>query len=70
MEIAVIGYFTKGNKIIVSYDTINKKYIVDEEYRDRDLGIKMGFSYSVKSRKKVRESLERFKKDFSKSVVK
>ena len=64
MNIMMIGYIIGDNKITVSYD--NKKFLVEEEYRDRDIGIKMGFSYSVKSKEEVRESLERFKKSFNK----
>ena len=64
MKIAGIGYIFGDNKITVSYDTVNKNFFVEEEYRDRDVGIKTGFNYSVKSRKEVRESLERFKKAF------
>ena len=60
----MIGYIIGDNKITVSYD--NKKFLVEEEYRDRDIGIKMGFSYSVKSKEEVRESLNRFKKSFNK----
>ena len=66
MKIAVIGYIIGSNSITVSYDAVNKKFIVEEEYRDRDVGIKMGFNYSVKSKVEVRESLERFKKSFNK----
>ena len=66
MKIAMIGYIIGDNKITVSYDAVNKKFIVEEEYRDRDIGIKMGFSYSVKSREEVSESLNRFKKSFNK----
>ena len=66
MKIAVIGYILGSNSITVSYDAVNKKFLVEEEYRDRDIGIKMGFSYSVKSREEVRESLNRFKKSFNK----
>ena len=61
-----VGYIFGANRITVSYDTVNKKFLVEEEYRDRDIGIKMGFSYSVKSKKEVRESLNRFKKSFNK----
>ena len=64
MNIMMIGYIIGDNKITVSYD--NKKFLVEEEYRDRDIGIKMGFSYSVKSKEEVRESLNRFKKSFNK----
>ena len=64
MKSTMIGYIIGDNKITVSYD--NKKFLVEEEYRDRDIGIKMGFSYSVKSKEEVRESLERFKKSFNK----
>lgn len=64
MNIMMIGYIIGDNKITVSYD--NKKFLVEEEYKDRDIGVKMGFSYSVKSREEVRESLERFKKSFNK----
>lgn len=64
MKIAVIGYILGSNSITVSYD--NKKFLVEEEYRDRDIGIKTGFSYSVKSKEEVRESLNRFKKSFNK----
>ena len=64
MKIAVIGYILGSNIITVSYD--NKKFLVEEEYKDRDIGIKMGFSYSVKSKEEVRESLNRFKKSFNK----
>lgn len=66
MKIAVIGYIFGSNSITVSYDAVNKKFLVEEEYNDRDIGIKMGFNYSVKSREEVRESLERFKKSFNK----
>ena len=64
--IIVIGYIFGSNSIIITYDETNKKFLVEEEYRDRDIGIKMGFSYSVKSREEVRESLNRFKKSFNK----
>lgn len=66
MKIAMIGYVIGYNSVTVSYDAVNKKFLVEEEYRDRDIGIKMGFSYSVKSKEEVRESLERFKKSFNK----
>ena len=66
MKSTMIGYIIGDNKITVSYDTVNKKFLVEEEYRDRDIGIKTGFSYSVKSKKEVRESLDRFKKSFNK----
>ena len=55
MIIACVGYIFGENKITVSYDTVNKKFL-----------IKTGFSYSVKSKEEVRESLDRFKKDFNK----
>ena len=66
MKIAVIGYILGSNRITVSYDETNKKFLVEEEYMDEDIGIKMGFNYSVKSKVEVRESLERFKKSFNK----
>lgn len=66
MNIMMIGYIIGDNKITVSYDAVNKKFIVEEEYRDRDIGVTMGFNYSVKSREEVRESLDRFKKSFNK----
>ena len=66
MKIAVIGYIIGSNSITVSYDTVNKKFLVEEKYKDRDIGITMGFNYSVKSKVEVRESLERFKKSFNK----
>lgn len=66
MKITMIGYIFSDNKITVSYDTVNKKFIVEESYEDKDVGIKTGFNYSVKSKEEVRESLERFKKSFSK----
>ncbi len=66
MKITVIGYTIGSNSITVSYDAVNKKFLVEEEYRDRDIGIKMGFNYSVKSKEEVRESLNRFKNSFSK----
>ena len=66
MKIAGIGYIFGDNKITVSYDTVNKMFVVEEEYRDRYIGIKTGFNYSVKSREEVRESLDRFKKSFNK----
>lgn len=62
----MISYTIGDNKITVSYDETNKKFIVEEEYRDKDIGVTMGFSYSVKSREEVRESLNRFKKSFNK----
>ena len=66
MKIAAIGYILGSNSITVSYDTVNKKFLVEEKYKDRDVGITMGFNYSVKSKVEVRESLERFKKSFNK----
>ena len=66
MNIMMIGYIFGDNKITVSYDTVNKKFLVEEKYKDRDIGVTMGFSYSVKSREEVRESLDRFKKSFNK----
>ena len=66
MKSTMIGYILGSNSITVSYDVVNKKFLVEEEYRDRDIGIKMGFSYSVKSKEEVRESLNRFKKSFNK----
>lgn len=66
MKSTMIGYILGSNSITVSYDVVNKKFLVEEEYRDRDIGVKMGFSYSVKSREEVRGSLERFKKSFNK----
>ena len=62
MKIAVIGY----NRITVSYNVVNKNFVVEEEYKDREVGIRTGFSYSVKSREEVRDVLERFKKSFNK----
>ena len=64
MKSTMIGYIIGDNKITVSYD--NKKFLVEEKYKDRDIGVTMGFSYSVKSKKEVRESLNRFKKSFNK----
>ena len=66
MKIAAIGYILGSNSITVSYDTVNKKFLVEEKYKDRDIGITMGINYSVKSKVEVRESLERFKKSFNK----
>ena len=66
MKSEMISYTIDSNSIIITYDETNKKFIVEEEYRDRDIGIKTGFSYSIKSKKEVRESLNRFKKSFNK----
>ena len=66
MKIAVIGYILGSNRITVSYDETNKKFLVEEEYMDEDIGIKMGFNYSVKSREEVQDVLEIFKKSFNK----
>lgn len=66
MKITMIGYIFGDNKITVSYDTVTKKFLVEEKYKDRDIGITMGFNYNVKSKVEVRESLERFKKSFNK----
>ena len=66
MNIMIIGYILGSNRISVSYDAANKKFLVEEEYRDRDIGVTMGFNYSVKSREEVRDSLNRFKKSFNK----
>ena len=63
MKIAVIGYIIGGNRITVSYDTVEKKFFIEEEYKD-DISV-IRFNYSVKSRKEVRKSLQRFKKDFA-----
>ena len=62
----MIGYIFGSNSIIITYDETNKKFLVEEEYRDEDIGIKMGFNYSVKSREEVQDVLERFKKSFNK----
>ena len=66
MKITMISYIIDSNSITVSYDTVNKKFLVEEKYKDRDIGITMGFNYSVKSREEVQDILERFKKSFSK----
>ena len=66
MNIAVIGYIFGENKITVSYDTENEIFIVDEVYRDRDIGIKIRFRSIVESKEEVRESIQRFKKSFNK----
>ena len=66
MKSEMISYTIGSNSIIITYDEINKKFLVEEEYRDRDIGIKMGFNYSVKSREEVQDVLERFKKSFNK----
>ena len=66
MKITMAGYIIGSNSIIITYDAVNKKFLVEEEYKDEDVGIKMGFNYSVKSREEVRESLDRFKKSFNK----
>ena len=66
MKSEMISYTIDSNSIIITYDETNKKFLVEEEYRDEDIGIKMGFSYSVKSREEVQDVLERFKKSFSK----
>lgn len=39
MKSTMIGYILGSNSITVSYDAVNKKFIVEEEYRDRDVGI-------------------------------
>ena len=66
MKSAVISYILGSNRVTVSYDEMNKEFLVEEEYRDEDIGIKMGFNYSVKSREEVQDILERFKKSFNK----
>lgn len=66
MKSEMISYTIDSNSIIITYDETNKKFLVEEEYRDEDIGIKMGFSYSVKSREEVQDVLERFKKSFNK----
>ena len=66
MKSEMISYTTGSNSIIITYDETNKKFLVEEEYRDEDIGIKMGFNYSVNSREEVQDVLERFKKSFSK----
>ena len=66
MKIAAIGYILGSNSITVSYDAVNKKFTVEEEYKDKDIGVTMGFNYSVKSREEVQDVLERFKKSFNK----
>ena len=66
MKITMIGYIFGDNKITVSYATVNKKFLVEEEYKDKDIGVTTGFNYSVKSREEVQDVLERFKKSFNK----
>ena len=66
MKSTMVGYILGSNSITVSYDAVNKKFLVEEEYKDKDVGVTMGFNYSVKSREEVRESLNRFKKSLNK----
>ena len=66
MKSEMISYTIDSNSIIITYDETNKKFLVEEEYRDEDIGITMGFNYSVKSREEVQDVLERFKKSFNK----
>lgn len=66
MKSTMIGYILGSNSITISYDETNKKFLVEEEYKDIDIGIKMGFNYSVKSREEVQDVLERFKNSFNK----
>lgn len=66
MKIALIGYIFGDNKLTVSYDTVDKKFIVSEEYKEKYFGIRTAISYSVESREEVKESVNRFKKDFNK----
>ena len=66
MNIMIIGYILGSNSIIITYEETNKKFLVEEKYKDKDIGVTMGFNYSVKSKVEVRESLERFKKSFRK----
>ena len=66
MKSEMISYTIDSNSIIITHDETNKKFLVEEEYRDEDIGIKMRFSYSVKSREEVQDVLERFKNSFSK----
>ena len=58
MNIMMIGYIIGDNKITVSYDAVNKKFLVEEDYKDRDIGVTMGFNYSVTSREEVQDVLE------------
>ena len=62
----MISYTIDSNSIIITYDETNKKFLVEEEYKDKDIGVTMGFNYSVKSREEVQDVLERFKKSFNK----
>ena len=66
MKSEMISYTIDSNSIIITYDETNKKFLVEEEYKDEDVGIKTGFSYSVKSKEEVQDVLERFKKSFNK----
>ena len=66
MKSEMISYTIDSNSIIITYDETNKKFLVEEKYKDRDIGITMGFNYSVKSREEVQDVLERFKKSFNK----
>ena len=36
MKIAGIGYIFGSNRFTVSYDTVNKKFFIEEEYKDVD----------------------------------
>ena len=65
-NIAVIGYFFGENRITVSYDTEYEVFIVDEVYRDSELGVTMRFNSIVNSREEVKETLNEFKKSFNK----
>ena len=66
MKSTMIGYILGSNSITVSYDTVNKNFLVEEKYKDRDIGITMGFNSSVKSKGEIKESLDRFIKSFNK----
>ena len=66
MKSEMISYTIDSNSIIITYDETNKKFLVEEEYKDKDIGVTTGFNYSVKSREEVQDVLERFKKSFNK----
>ena len=64
MKIACVGYIFSGNKITVSYDTVNKKYLIHEIFKTE--GIKEVATYKVDSKKVALDIIKDLKKSINK----
>ena len=64
MKIACVGYIFGSNRITVSYDTVNKKYLIHEIFKTE--GIEGVSTYKVDSKKVALDIIKDLKKSINK----